>query len=567
LTYNPLPPYIAEVAVPKNLWADGDAIWEEVDTPAGEIKSRFTRCAESISTGVQYGKQPFDSEAIITSVSELENYFQPYYVMLTTGKCVTVEVASQEVIDDYLARYNENFFKNNVLLLNYLHDVNKYEFESIQYEDSALVIKYYDATPYGLTWNQPLPPYIAEVEVPKTLWKDSDVIWEEVDQPLETTIKTDFTNEITDSAITSSYSKPAVITSPEELDAYLDSKFHSGVKMSLKDTYNNEFFENNVLILDLYYQQYHEGWETSLSVEKDNYNNIVLTYDRTLIDGWVDYGMQINQVIIPKEQYHFTDVLKEKTWETPVDVSYVNFDLHQIVEMNQWNYEAVKSYTKEGEWINSTEEMNTYLTECMSDEMIEFLSPSFSSIDWDKKSLYIWIDSDVIGSSHRLINSAETDDKINLTLSSNQPLSCMGGSFLHMITTNKSESGKSVSINNINMNDGMPHTDGESVILQFGYDTVMVNQYTFGNKNVADIYRMHIGGGPAMWSGYDYIGTVEFAEDYFPVKRDSAYISYAEGEKIVMETGEYKITIEGEQLTISYKYSADSEYTEQTFDY
>ncbi|MDE7104508.1 MAG: hypothetical protein K2O36_01365, partial [Ruminococcus sp.] len=540
-----------------------------VDTPAGEIKSRFTRCAESISIGVQYGKQPFDSEAIITSVSELENYFQPYYVMLTTGKCVTVEVASQEVIDDYLARYNENFFKNNVLLLNYLHDVNKYEFESIQYEDSALVIKYYDATPYGLTWNQPLPPYIAEVEVPKTLWKDSDVIWEEVDQPLETTIKTDFTNEITDSAITSSYSKPAVITSPEELDAYLDSKFHSGVKMSLKDTYNNEFFENNVLILDLYYQQYHEGWETSLSIEKDNYN-IVLTYDRTFIDGWVDYGMQINQVIIPKEQYHFTDVLKEKTWEIPVDVSYSSFDLYQIAQMSGGSESAIKSYSKEGAWVNSAEEMNTYFADCFTEKISEFLEPAVSGIDWDKQSAYIWLDSDIIGSTHRLVSSAETAGKINLTLTNTQPLSCMGGSFLHVITTDKKNSGKAIGKQNINMNDDMPRTSGESNILQFGYDAVMVNQYTFGNKNVADIYRMHIGGGPAMWSGYDYIGTVEFAEDYFPVKRDSAYISYAEGEneeKIVMETGEYKITIEGEQLTISYKYSADSEYTEQTFDY
>lgn len=117
------------------------------------------------------------------------------------------------------------------------------------------------------------------------------------------------------------------------------------------------------------------------------------------------------------------------------------------------------------------------------------------------------------------------------------------------------------------MNNNMPHIDGEYSILQFGYDAVMINQYTFGNKNVADIYRLHIGGGPVQFSGYDYIGTVEFAEDYLPVKNDTEHISYAEGEKIVMETGEYTITIENNELTISYRYSADSEYKEQTFNY
>lgn len=183
--FNPLPPYIAEVAMSKDLWADGDVIWTEVDTPADEIKSRFTRCDKSIPDGVKYGKQDFDSEAVITSVSELKNYFNPYYVMLTTGECVTVEVASQEVIDDYLVRYDEDFFRDNVLLLNYLRDTNSYKFESIQYNDSTLLIEYYDSTPYGLTWHDPLPPYIAEVSIPKKLWADGDVIWKEVEKPSE----------------------------------------------------------------------------------------------------------------------------------------------------------------------------------------------------------------------------------------------------------------------------------------------------------------------------------------------------------------------------------------------
>ncbi|MDE5569139.1 MAG: dockerin type I repeat-containing protein [Ruminococcus sp.] len=548
-----------------------------------KIESRFTQVDTSIPPGVHYSR-PSGSACIIRSVEDLEYYLSPYNVITHDGNrvggCVFIEAACQEVLDDLYARYDDEFFANNILLLNYLSGTAGYEFESIQYEDEKLVIKYYDSTPYGLTWCFPLPPYIAEVAVPKTLWADGDYTWERVEQPVEITVTSDFTNEITNSAITSSYSKPSVIKNSEELDTYLDGKFHSGVKMSLKETYNDEFFADNVLVIDLYYQKYRDDYVTSVSTKKDEYNNLVFHYDRQFINGFVDEGIQINQVTIPKEQYHFTDTFKEKAWETSVDVSYASCDLFSIAEMNgfELNDETIKCYSKEGAWVNSDVEMRAYLSECMSDEMVEFLFPESSdglekpalynpdSPIWNRYSIYMWVDNNIIGATHSLINSAETDDKLNITLSNVQPLSCMGGSFLHIIRTSKTQSGKAVSINNINMNDCMPHTDGESAILQFGKDVVMLNQYTFGNKNVADIYRLYLGGGPVQYSGYDYIGTVELDEGYQLVKKGD-YVSYGAGEKVIMESGEYAITIENEQLTISYKYSADSEYTEKTFNY
>ncbi|MDE6785118.1 MAG: dockerin type I repeat-containing protein [Ruminococcus sp.] len=546
--------------------------WCGISKDNVKIESRFTQVDTSIPPGVKYSR-PSGSARIIRSVEDLEYYLSPYSVMTTDGTCVFIDAACQEVLDDLYSRYDDEFFANNILLLNYLPGTAGYEFESIQYEGDKLVIKYYDSTPYGLTWYQPLPPYIAEVAVPKDLWADGDYTWERVEQPVEMTMKTDFTNAITDSAITSSYSKPSVITNSEELDTYLDGKFHSGVEMSLKETYNDEFFEDNVLIIDLYYQKWRDDWITSVDVSEDEYGNIVFTYDRKFIDGFVDSGIQINQVVIPKKQYHFADAFKEKSWEAFVDVSYTSCDLFSIAEMNgfELNDETIKCYSKDGAWVNSDVEMRAYLSECMSDEMIEFLFPESSSdsVNWNRYSVYMWVDNDIIGSTHSLINSAKTDDRLNITLSNVQPLSCMGGSFLHIIQTSRIYSGKAVSVNNINMNDDMPHTDGESAILQFGENVVMVNQYTFGNKNAADIYRLHLGGGPVQYSGYDYIGTVELDEGYQLVKQGS-YISYAEGEKgekIVMSSGEYKITIENEQLTITYKYSADSEYTEQTFAY
>lgn len=550
-----------------------------------KITSRFTRVDTSIPLGVTYAR-PSSSDCIIRSVEELEIYLSPCHVMTTGDECLTIEAASQEVIDDFLARYDDEFFADNILLLNYLPSTAGYEFESIQYEDEKLVIRYYDSTPYGLTWVVPIPPYIAEVVVPKSLWTECSVKWTEAEKPFEITTTSDFTKAYKDGAITASYEKPAIIKSSDELNTYLDGKFNTGVETSLKETYNDEFFNTNAVIIDLYYQGDHDDWVTSVDVRKNDYDSVVFSYDRNYINGFVDEGIQINQAVVKKSQLQNMSAISKKSWEKKLydvgysEVPYVAVDLYSIAETN--GFEIPDCYSKDGEWINSAEEMRAYLADVMSDEMAEYLFPELYSTDdididttlykpwltnWKRQSVYIWVDNSIIDSEYSLLNSAYNDEQVTLTIGSNVPLSCMGGGFLHIIRTENQHSGKKVIENNINMSNFMPHTDGESNILQFGEDVVMVNQYTFGNKNVADIYRLHLGGGPVQYSGYDYIGTVEFAEDYFPVKKGYEYISYGSGENVVMSTGEYKITMGGNQLTITYKYSADSEYTEQTFNY
>ncbi len=543
-----------------------------------KIESRFTQVDTSIPTGVIYSR-PSGSASIIRSVDDLEYYLSPFSVMTTGGDCVHIDSASQEVLDDLYARYDDDFFSKNVLLLNYLSGTAGYEFESVKYENDRLVIKYYDTTPEGLTWTDPLPPYIAEVAVPLTLWTDCDFDWEEVDKPFEMTVKSDFTNAVTDNAITSSYSAPSVVTSSDELNAYLDGKFNTGVEMSLKETYNDEFFENNVVIFDLYYQSYREDWLTSMTAEKNENGDIVLTYDRQFINGFVDEGLQINQVVIPKEQYQGETVLKEKTWETPVDVMYRECDLWTIAEMAEIKQteDAIKCYEKEGAWVNSDAEMRAYLSECVSDELLDFMFSAHTTastadwynpyaINWDNQSVYMWVDSNIIGSTRKLTYSACDDEQLTLLTSPDDTIGCEASSFLHIVRTDKAQSGKTVAEKILPTNQGLPHTDGECVFMQFGEYIAMVNQYTFGNKNVADIYRVYPRG-IVLYGASDYIGTVEFAEDYFPVKSDSDYISYGGDNAVVMASSEYSIIMNDEQVTFKSKYSADSDYTEQTFSY
>ncbi len=522
-----------------------------------KIESKITPVDSAIPLGVIYAPPSSVREAVISSVEELEYYLSPYNVITTDGECVFIDVASQEFIDDMLARYNDEFFNKNVLLLNYLPEHS--EFESIKYEGEQLVIKYYK-TDY-ISTDEPTPPYIAEVAVPKGLWADS-CIWEETEKSsVELAVKSDFTNAITSNAIKSAYSTPVLIKNAEELDTYLDGKFHAGVELSLKETYNDEFFAENMLVIDLYYQHSEDDWETYLTAEKDVDSNIVLTYSREFINGFVDTGIQINQIVFPKDQYCAS--ISKKSWRTPAEVSYTSVDLFTLSEIN--NFETEYGLSKKGEWVNSAEEMRSYLSECVSGEMLEYLLNQYSA-DWESESVYMWIDSDVIGSSENLIDSAISDNRLELTLSKYQPLSCITGDFLHIIRTDKIYSGKSVDVKSINTNELMPRIDGEYSITQFGTDIVMVNQYTFGDKNIADIYRLYPGGGPAEFSGYDYIGTIELANGY-SITDDSENITFASNNDIFMDASRYSIKISGDKLTISYKYSADSDITEKTFDY
>lgn len=568
--------------------------WYGLSKNKAEITCTFTRSAISMQEPNQYSKLSDMKEAVIKSVSELKSYLSPMWTITTDKECIQFDVVSEEVYNDYLERYTEDFFNDNVLLLNFLNGVDEYTFDSAQYdtsgEETVFEIKYHDSTDPNLHWFMPLPPYIAEVVVPKDLWTECSVKWTEAEKPFEITTTSDFTKAYKDDAITASYERPAIIKSSDELNTYLDGKFNTGVETSLKETYNDEFFNTNAVIIDLYYQGYHDDWVTSVDVRKNDYDSIVFSYDRNYINGFVDEGIQINQAVVKKSQLQNMSAISKKSWEKKLydvgysEVPYVAVDLYSIAEMNgfEMNDETIKCYSKDGEWVNSDEEMKAYLADVMSYEMAEYLFPELYSTDdididtclykpwltnWNRQSVYMWVDNSIIGSEYSLINSAYNDEQVTLTISSNVPISCMGGSFLHIIRTENQHSGKKVIENNINMSNFMPHTDGESDILQFGENVVMVNQYTFGNKNVADIYRLHLGGGPVQFRCYDYIGTVEFAEDYFPVKKEGEYISYGSGENVVMETGEYRITMGGNQLTITYKYSADSEYTEQTFNY
>lgn len=487
-----------------------------VNCDQSNIKVDFTSCADSVPEGMVYGKQPFEESAVITSVSELEEYFQPYFVLLTTGKDVIIEVASQDVIDDFMARYDKEFFNNNVLCLNYLRNSSHWGVQSVQYNDSDLTIKYYNETPDYLCSNDPVPPVIASAVVPLDLWADGNAVWEEVDEPFTPQIKTDFTNAITTSAIEYAVSdtSPAVILNTSEFESFIDGKFGYGVEKSLKSTYTEDYFNNNVMIFDLYYQGY-DKFQTNVSVEKNKNGEIEVIYNKMEgVVGEASDGIKLSAVSIPKDQYHGESAVRTKTWETPINASYHEFDLGMFSDALRID---IPWLDIEDSWISSQEEFETLFKEALPAEVYDMINVSIENIDWAKKSAYIWVDTDVIGSTHRLLSASERENELVLKFASKQPLSCMGGQFFHITTVDKEYEGSIVNCKNLNFNEDIPMIGGEYQFLPIGdnYTHFLIDQYTFGDENVADVYLIYPGGGPSPFNGYKYLGSIDLPLGYY----------------------------------------------------
>lgn len=546
-----------------------------ITSESGQIKKTFTRCAVSMVDVTQYSKH-YDKEAVIRSVDELKKYFQPTSVISTKGECYIFEVASQDVIDDFLQRYDEKFFASNVLLLNYLGGVDQYTYKSVQYEGDDLVIEYYDSTDPNLNWCFPLPPYIAEIAVPKNMFMDGNVIWKEVDRPLKMTVTTDSTNAVETNAISWAISDndPVVIKSAEEFDEFVSDKFKSGVIKSLKNTYDEAYFEENVLILDIFQHSYRDDYEVSVTAEKSEYGGIVLKYDRDFIKGYVDKQTVLIQVTIPKKQYYDTSVIREKSWEARTTVDYREYDLCAVSE----NVDFDKCYEKEGQWISSAEEMEEYLADCLTEKELEFFGSELTNINWNSKAVYIWLDDDIVGSTHKLASTNQNDDEIILNFENRHSLGCEADPFLRIVEVNKWHAGKKIIERNFNVEDSYPSTDGESLIMEFSYKDdhgynqyipVLINQYSFGGVDTADIYKLRLGGGPVQFWGYELIGTIELEGGYMPFSKDSS-LEYTDDRTICTAENFRAEIIRNDsdtELTISYTDANNTQLKTVTFNF
>lgn len=103
--------------------------------------------------------------AIVTSTEELETYLSP--------------ITREETVNNYLSKYDDSFFENNILLLNSIFlscggDIT-YQIDSVSYQEDQLKIEY--SISYVNACLDIVDGLLAQVIIPKEQYHAADVVW------------------------------------------------------------------------------------------------------------------------------------------------------------------------------------------------------------------------------------------------------------------------------------------------------------------------------------------------------------------------------------------------------
>ena len=506
------------------------------------------------------------NEAFITSLDELYGFFGPLYVLTEDGGCIDVPVIPDEELDKLAEKYDEEFFRHNGLMLK--TDFKPYggevKFGNIYYSGDSLIAEYYDKYSRDIPRNDDESYQLLQVVVPKALNRAKSFHWVYDYPEAKAEVKTSFTREATSkgwgSAIGGNLDK--YFFNKMEFDKWIDGKFHSAVEKSLKETYDEDFFAENSLYIDLYAEG-REKWTVSPKAEVTA-GKITLTYDRELTDAPVQEGLKITQVIIPKGACQTQKAEVKRTWQEKKSYQYKEFDLGMLCETK--NMDMVKAYNMQPKFLSYQEELDEYLREYLTDEAIEILNLQLYG-----HTAYIWMDSDVIGAKHTLCSAYRSDEDkvIELGMITDEPYGDIGGDFLHMMYVSPDDTDYDVRIRNFYINDDYPTFDESPVELDFWDDNggriLFIDQYSFENEYAADLYLAYPGGGPMRFRKYEYFGTIELASDYKPFDKDYSYSELEDGSHFI-EGKDFRVSYLDGKLTVSCKSTYNGEFEDHVFE-
>lgn len=476
-------------------------------------------------------------EGVITSVEELLVFLEPDIVIdPEEADYSQYQLVYDSEREEFLSLYTEEFFEDNVLFIRAMNQaysgVELYEIGDVFYEGDALKIQYNEKYYGGIllcTFNG----LFAQVTMPKALYDDSkSVVWEETEKRyVSCTVDTTSAAEHTAFQTALSGNSSQFITSADELDTWLEGKFRSAVCDSMRSTYTEEFFSEYVLCVDLYAKEFYDNWLITPTFEYDySKGEFTFRYSREYGKITRESEIIITQGIVPKTLYTEGDTASVvRDWETPVEAVHIEFDEGTYAEL----YDTVLSdyFFDESAWIDTDGELDAWLAEHCTEEGITLLKNNLFTKSLDDYSAYVWIDTDVMGSSHTLHSAYYGDEGLTLYFGDIQPFSDIGGNYIHVLYTDKQYSGADVVKETFCFNEDNFVAEGDVIFYDkiygsYGsvidpsyflvYNTLMINQYTFRDETHADIYIAEAGGGPVQYSGYTYVGTLELEKDYFP---------------------------------------------------
>lgn len=420
-------------------------------------------------------------------------------------------------------------------------DVNILEKDAVGVTDAVLMKKYLHGK-QGITQEE----FIRldrnqdnQVNIFDFIILKQELISERISQQVNAEIKLDKTSAVYSPAWDSAMSNQSyVIKSVQELDEIITPMFQAGVVRELKQNYDEAFFENYVLCLDLEPQEFASEFELEIAdCAYTPENQLQILYQKNPVSE-ITYSQDIliGQVAVPKDQYHENEVVwniknaDAKTMDKPIDFTSksecISYSLRDDADWNRRNA-LVTTYDE------LTEFLGAYLEEEKLAEYQELYSKEFFAT----KSVYLQIDeryADSDAVAWRVTERIAEDNTkhVNIDLKKYPNTGCVIELFLHQVIIDKVENPCVVDETEIELTYDIDF-DGNVYYYEIPeayrkteyYGAIAVNIYEFGNQKEIAVYKvtpmgMVLYGHHELLSTSAYSGEEDVFKHYYDVSQD-----------------------------------------------
>ncbi|MDE5884466.1 MAG: hypothetical protein K2H29_05235 [Oscillospiraceae bacterium] len=347
-----------------------------------------------------------------------------------------------------------------------------------------------------------------------------------------------------------------IINSFEELQEVTTPLFKPAVVRSLEETYNPEFFENNMLCLNLWAQNPEDDFYMQIGNVSSKQNQLWIDYDKIYIDGFVgEKKVLISQVAVPKYDYDAV------VWgmKDAVSIPY------------EYAFDSVEGYedtlvARSNALISSYEELTKY-AEILPGEIAQTVLAKYPEEFFETKSVYFRPVSYEEPTRESAWNVTKTGNYITADIKiSRTPTDFLVGTIgLGQLILNKSDAQnatvscraceavmKGYSSNETFEDEMLVYPIPESGA------SFCVNQYQFLNENALEFYWYYSGSGG---SGYRFIESIETDSDFRPFGAPEDNLLIAPGEEELYLGENYGISYDPESgiVTVIFRKNADSD--------
>ncbi|MDE5738239.1 MAG: dockerin type I repeat-containing protein [Oscillospiraceae bacterium] len=352
-----------------------------------------------------------------------------------------------------------------------------------------------------------------------------------------------------------------VIKSVQELDEIVTPLFQEGVIRSLETTYDDKFFEDNILLLDL--EPLESDTKFTLEIADCAYNaenQLEVLYQRTPVNAYSGQKIAIGQVAIPKNQYYDNEVIWNSKYSDAKDINKPIAFESKTDEISWHIKDDYNGYdVQENVLITTQEELTDFLANILDEEYLAEYQEVYSDDFFESKSLYLHMSNMDCGDDNtwRVTETVMQDDSkhINIDFKNYGSGGCIIGCYLNQVIIDKVDKDCIVDETNVvlysrNSFDGtryyydLPETYLESKDCK----AIAVNIYEFaGNKEIA-IYKYKIDDWGVVWNGnFKLLGSFAYTGDETTFTQD-----YETDENNNFIGEDFLISYDEEKIVINY---------------